>query len=367
MNLVQATRDALARIDSLFFDQMSKAEAESFARELRRLIREHDYRYYVLDNPVISDAEYDKLYRALERIEERFPDLVTPDSPTQRVGGEPLPGFKKVRHPDPLLSLSKAFSFEEVREWYDRCLRRLKAHYGKDIRPAVTAELKIDGLAVAITYEHGALAVGATRGDGYVGEDVTSNVKTVRAIPLRIPVHREAGLEAPERLEVRGEVYIRKSDFEKLNDALAEAGEKPFANPRNAAAGSLRQLDPRITASRPLSFFAYGIGPAPGETPRSQFAVLEWLKKLGFPVNPNARLLREIDEVIAYCERWTEERNALDYEIDGIAVKIDDFTYQEVLGSIANAPRWAVAYKFPAQEATTSASATRWWSSGRGT
>ncbi len=353
MNLIQATREALARIDSLFFDQMSKQEAEAFARELRRLIEEHDYRYYVLDDPVISDAEFDKLYRALEKIEERFPDLVTPDSPTQRVGGAPLDRFKKIRHPVPLLSLSKAFSYDEVREWYERCLRRLKAHYGKEIRPAITAELKIDGLAVAITYEGGALTVGATRGDGYVGEDVTANVRTVRAIPLHIPAVRGAVKRIPERIEVRGEVYIKKSDFEKLNDRLAEAGEKTFANPRNAAAGSLRQLDPRITASRPLSFFAYGVGPVTGEIPSGQFELLQWLKKFGFPVNPNTRLLRKIDEAVAFCEKWTEARNTLDYEIDGIALKIDSFTYQEVLGSIANAPRWAVAYKFPAQEGTT--------------
>lgn len=353
MNLIQATREALARIDPLFFDQMSKEEAEAFARKLRRLIEAHDYRYYVLDDPVISDVEFDRLYQALERIEARFPELVTPDSPTQRVGGAPLDRFKKVRHPIPLLSLSKAFSYDEVRAWYERCRRGLQAHYGKDVKPAITAELKIDGLAVALTYEGGALAVGATRGDGFVGEDVTANVRTVRAIPLHIPVLPDAVKQTPERLEVRGEVYIKKSDFEKLNDRLAKAGEKTFANPRNAAAGSLRQLDPRITASRPLSFFAYGVGPVTGETPGGQFELLEWLKKLGFPVNPNARLLRDVDEAIAFCRRWTEERNALDYEIDGIALKIDSFAYQEVLGSIANAPRWAVAYKFPAQEATT--------------
>ncbi|RMF58668.1 MAG: NAD-dependent DNA ligase LigA [Bacteroidetes bacterium] len=354
MKLMQATRDVQTRIRSLFFDSLEHDEAAALAKQLREVLEGHAYRYYVLDDPVITDAEYDELFQALVRLETRFPDLRTPDSPTQRVGGEPLDRFEKVRHPVPMLSLQNAFDPDELRAWYDRCRRGLAAALGVADPPAVTAELKIDGLALAITYEQGRLVLGATRGNGVVGENVTENVRTIRAIPLRLPARPDAPIRVPERLEVRGEVYIRKSDFERLNERLAAAGEKTFANPRNAAAGSLRQLDPRITASRPLSFFAYAIGPVEGgDVPASQYALLGWLRELGFPTNPHAARFEHVDDLLDFVMHWTEHRDSLDYEIDGIVVKIDDRTYQEALGAISNAPRWAIAYKFPAREATT--------------
>ncbi|RMH69251.1 MAG: NAD-dependent DNA ligase LigA, partial [Bacteroidetes bacterium] len=351
MNLVDETQDLLAVLDERPPDAWSEDDAGPMAERLRHVLRAHNHRYYVLDDPLIADAEYDRLMGALRRLEERFPALQTPDSPTLRVGGTPLDRFEKVRHPQPLLSLSNAFTPDDLRAWYERCLRGLRPVHGEDVTPALIAELKIDGLAVALTYEGGRLTVGATRGDGQVGENITRNIQTIRAIPLRIPVGD--GPEAPERLEVRGEVYLRKSAFEALNARLAERGDKPFANPRNAAAGSLRQLDPSVTAERPLTFFAYGLGPTTAEPPATQHEQLAWLQTLGFPVNPHTRRFTALDEVIAFCEQWTHDRDTLDYEIDGVVVKIDEVAYQETLGNISNAPRWAVAYKFPAQEATT--------------
>lgn len=347
MNLITETRDVQAQVSSLFFDSLPKEEAAHLAGRLRRVLEAHNHRYYVLDDPLIPDAEYDALMRGLQRLEARFPELITPDSPTHRVGGRPVERFEKVRHPAPMRSLSNAFDADELRAWYDRCLRGLRERFGDDVHPALTAELKIDGLAVALTYREGTLAVGATRGDGEVGENITENVRTIRPIPLRLPE------DAPALLEVRGEVYIRKSDFEALNARLTAAGEKPFANPRNAAAGSLRQLDSRITATRPLSFFAYAVGPSDGPLPEGQTALLAWLRSLGFPVNPHARRFEHLDDLLAYCIHWTEARDTLDYDIDGVVVKIDAFRYQEALGAISKAPRWAIAYKFPAREATT--------------
>ncbi|QXD15572.1 NAD-dependent DNA ligase LigA [Rhodocaloribacter litoris] len=355
MNLLQATRDVQAKVHALLSGtgHLERDEAAALAGRLREVIEAHNYRYYVLDAPLITDAEYDVLLQALRRLEARFPGLQTPDSPTQRVGGAPLDRFEKVRHPVPMLSLQNAFDFDELRAWYERCRRGLKAALGVEAPPAVTAELKIDGVAVALTYEAGRLVVGATRGNGVEGENVTENVRTIRAIPLRIPVAGGTTADVPARLEVRGEIYIRKSDFEKLNARLAAAGEKTFANPRNAAAGSLRQLDPRVTATRPLSFFAYAVGPVEGTVPPAQYELLAWLRGLGFPTNPHAARFTDLDALLAFCERWAHARDALDYEIDGIVVKVDDFAYQEALGAISNAPRWAVAYKFPAREATT--------------
>jgi DNA ligase (NAD+) len=352
MHLIEDTRGAIERVKEMDVSLLSKADAEGLVDVLSALLHEHGHRYYVLDQPVITDSEYDELLRGLQRIEESFPDLVRDDSPTRRVGGTPLDRFTKVNHPEPLLSLSNAFDVDELRAWYDRCIRALVAA-GIDGPPNLTAELKIDGLAVALTYASGRLALAATRGDGRVGEDITKQASTVRNIPLRVPSEASSERIAPDRMEVRGEIYLPRSAFEALNERLVHAGERPFANPRNAAAGSLRLLDARITATRPLRFFAYGTGPVTGERPATQQATLRWLSVLGFSTNPHTRYGVSLEEVATFCERWTAERDELDYEIDGVVVKIDDFELQEVLGYVSNAPRWAIAFKFPAREATT--------------
>lgn len=353
MNLVEASHDALERIGSDDPGSLSASAAEELAEELRRLIHAHNHRYYVLDDPVIADAEYDQLFRGLQRLEQHAPELVTADSPTHRVGARILDRFEKVRHPLAMLSLSNAFEREEIDAWYERCRRGLKKRFGDDVRPALTAELKLDGLAVALTYERGRLTIGATRGNGIEGENITNNVRTIPSVPLAIPVGGSA-LDVPDRIEVRGEIFIRKSDFAALNERAAATGEKTYANPRNAAAGSVRQLDASITASRPLSFTAYGLGPVVGVMiPDGQHALLEWLSSYGFPVDQHADRFTSIKEVEAFYDEWTDRREELDYEIDGLVVKIDSFDQQEALGYVSNAPRWAVAYKFPAQEATT--------------
>ncbi len=352
MTLIEETRELQDTLDDLQVEALSREDAKGLVERLQDVVRHHDYRYYVQDDPLITDAEYDRLYRRLKELEEAFPTLRTPDSPTQRVGGDPIDEFQKHRHPEPLLSLSNAFDGEELREWYDRCQRLLANRFGA-VEPAVVAELKIDGLAVALTYENGQLQVGATRGNGEVGEDITHNIRTTPRIPLRIPAGSANGRRPPEQIEVRGEVFIRKSEFEALNQRLAEKGEKPFANPRNAAAGSLRQLDPSITARRPLSFFAYTIGPMSESRPETHSEVLALLEGLGLPINPHHRRFTDLDALVDFCERWAERRDSLDYEIDGVVVKIDRHDYHDELGTIADAPRWAVAYKFPAREATT--------------
>lgn len=354
MNLVDATTALRDALEGRPVATLDAHEAADFADQLRTVLRQHDHLYYVQDAPAIPDAEYDVLYRALEEIESWFPDLSTPDSPTQRVGGPPIDAFEKVEHPEQLLSLGNAFDADDLRAWYERCQRGLVDAYGDGVHPGLTAELKIDGLAVALTYEEGRLLRAATRGNGRMGEDITHTIRTVHRIPLRIPVDQAAGLTPPARIEIRGEVFMRKSEFEALNQRLVAGGDSPFANPRNAAAGSLRQLDPSITAERPLSFFAYGTGPLAGEAgPTVQHDTLDWLAALGMPTNPHARRFARIDDVIAFCQRWTQRRDALDYEIDGVVVKIDRYDYQDTLGVTATEPRWAIAYKFPAREATT--------------
>ncbi len=365
MNLVVDTEAMLDRLEQTALDEIVEGEARPLVARLATLLRGHSHRYYVLDAPVIADAEYDRLFRALQTLEARFPDLAAPDSPTRRVGGEALDAFSKVRHPVPLLSLANAFDGDELRAWYERARRGLAGRFG-DVTPALVVEPKIDGLALALTYADGRLARGATRGNGRVGEDVTEHVKTIRAIPLRmappaVPASAPTTLfdtvgdatSAPARIEVRGEAYLAKSTFERLNDALVEEGGKPFANPRNAAAGSLRQLDPQVTAARGLRFFAYGVGPVEGEEPPTQYETLGWLRRLGFPTNEHIRRCENIDDVIRYCNEWEARRDELDYEIDGVVVKIDRREYQDELGAVANAPRWAIAYKFAAREATT--------------
>jgi DNA ligase (NAD+) len=313
--------------------------------DLRSQIASHDYSYYVLDRPTISDAEYDELMRELRAIEQRFPDLVTPSSPTQRVGGKGSELFAPALHPSPMLSLDNVFSTEELRAW----LGRLQRAVGSNLD--FVCELKIDGLAVSLIYQDGVFVRGATRGDGRVGEDITANLRTVRPIPARL-----RGGQHPSTLEVRGEVYLPISVFERLNRELAEAGERPFANPRNAAAGSLRQKDPSVTQARGLSFWCYGTDTGAGQ-PSSMRALrhsddLEYLRSVGFPVNPNIERASTLEQVVQYCAKWQEHRHDLDYQIDGVVIKIDRYQQRDDLGATSRAPRWAVAYKFPPEERT---------------
>ena len=355
-SLVDASREVLARLASLDAHALPHAEADALASALRPLLNAHDRQYHALDAPVVSDSEYDRLFRALEHIEARYPDLVAPDSPTHRTGSAPLDRFQRVRHPVAMLSLGKAFDAGELEAWYDRCLRGLRGRFGEEALPQMTVEPKMDGVAVALTYERGKLALGATRGDGAEGEDVTSSVRTIPSIPLSIPVLPvPTGVSAPDRMEVRGEIYIRNTDFERLNADAARAGDKLYANPRNAAAGSVRQLDPSIAASRPLSFVAYGVGPVAGDAApmQGQYEALGRLREYGFPVSEHAACSDSIDEVKSLYETWLRKREDLDYEIDGLVVKVDRFDWQQALGFVSNAPRWAVACKFPAKEETT--------------
>ena len=301
---------------------------------LREQIRYHNRRYHIEDAPEISDAEYDALYKELETLESEHPELLTPDSPTQRVGGEPIEGFEPVRHAVPMLSLANARKVEELREW-DARVRRL---LGEDESPRYVTERKIDGLAVSLRYEDGRFVRGATRGNGTVGEDVTANLGTVRSIPERLDD------DPPEVLEPRGEVYMTLEDFERLNRRQEEEGKPPFANPRNAAAGSIRQLDPKITARRPLKVFLYGIGEGAGRF-ESHSGMLDALKGFGLRANPY-RLHDSIESVVEECEKAARERESLPYQIDGVVVKVDSREQQLALGSVAKAPRWAIAYKF---------------------
>lgn len=306
---------------------------------LRETIREHDRRYYVEDAPVVGDAEYDALVRELAEIESEHPELATPDSPTRRVGGEPLDAFPRVRHEIPMLSLENALGEEELEVWLERVRRNLDDP--DDL--AFVGELKLDGLSVSMIYEDGVLVRGATRGDGMVGEDVTPNLRTIREVPLRVE-------QAPDRFVVRGEVFMTYGGFERLNESREEAGEPTFANPRNAAAGSLRQLDSRITADRPLRFFAYTLLDTEGM--RTQSEGLAHLSDRGFPVNPTWRRLAP-EEVEEYCVDWRERHDDLAYPVDGVVVKVDRLERQARLGSTSKHPRWAVAFKFPAEEGTT--------------
>ena len=302
--------------------------------DLREQVRYHNRRYHVDDAPEISDAEYDGLYRELEALEDEHPELITPDSPTQRVGGEPIEGFEEVRHSVPMLSLANARKIEDLREW-DARVRRL---LGEDETPRYVTELKIDGLAVSLRYENGRLVRGATRGNGVTGEDVTAQLKTIRSIPDRLDD------DPPEVLEPRGEAYIPIADFEKLNREIEGEGKKPYANPRNLAAGSIRQLDPKITARRPLTILLYGVGEG-GEIFDGHSEMLAALKSYGLRVNPY-EVHEEIDSVIEVCERWARERESIGYQIDGVVVKVDSREQQLALGSVARSPRWAIAYKF---------------------
>jgi DNA ligase (NAD+) len=313
---------------------------------LRRELRHHNYRYYVLDDPEISDGRYDRLLRELEDLERQFPELITPDSPTQRVGARPLEKFESVAHSVPMLSLENGFSREEVLDFEARIKRFLK----RDLEIAYTVEPKMDGLAVELIYEAGSLVRAATRGDGNVGEEVTQNIRTIRSIPLTLLAD---GVSPPERLEVRGEVYLRLKDFREYNRRRAETGEPAFANPRNAAAGSLRQLDPRITAQRPLFFFAYGVGSTTGLALATQWEVLQSLSRWGIPVNSFIKKARGIEACWDYCLELEGRRQTLPYEIDGVVIKVNDWSLQTELGIKSRSPRWALAFKFqPSQETT---------------
>jgi len=328
-------------------DIISKEKALKRIEELRAAINEHNYRYYVLDSPIISDAEYDNLFQELKTLEEQYPEFITPDSPTQRVGGQVLSVFRSVPHSKPVLSLSNAFSEGEIRE-FDRRVKQLAG--GAEVDYVV--EPKIDGLSVILRYESGLLALGLTRGDGIIGEDVTANVRTIKAIPLSLR-HREKSI--PEYLEVRGEVYLPKQDFKKLNEEREEEGLPTFANPRNAAAGSLRQLDPRVTASRPLRAFFYEIREVRGEDwslPRYQTQCLSWLKELGFPV-AQFQHCKDIDQVISVLPEWEKKRHSLPYDIDGVVIKVNELEIATLLGSTGHSPRSQIAFKFPPEQVET--------------
>jgi len=316
--------------------------------KLKREIHYHNYRYHVLDSPIISDYEYDRLMARLLEIEAAHPEWVTPDSPSQRSGGPPLERFVKVRHPQPILSLANAFTLDDVRAWYERLVR-----LDERVRQTTfVVEPKIDGLTVVLHYHDGQFVQGATRGDGEVGEDITANLRTVRALPLRIPVE-DKGVHPPAQLVVRGEAFITIKDFEELNRKLIEAGEKPYLNPRNTAAGSLRQLDPSLTASRPLTLLTYAIVFADGPVPQTQWETLAYLRAMGFPVTGDAEFCQNIEEVLDCCVRWLEKRDTLPYEADGVVIKINDLQLQKALGVVGKDPRGALAFKFPAREVST--------------
>jgi DNA ligase (NAD+) len=323
---------------------MTDAAAAARAAELRAQIAQHDYRYYVLDDPLVPDAEYDRLMQELRALEAAHPELVTPDSPTQRVSGTPGGSFGEVVHRVPMLSLDNAFSEEDVQAFDRRIHERLAATGDLDY----VAEPKLDGLAVTVIYRDGLLAQAATRGDGVTGEDVTANVRTIRAMPQRLRS------PAAPLLEVRGEIFMPLAGFERMNALARERGEKVFVNPRNAAAGSLRQLDARITASRPLTAFFYGLGALEGASaPARQSELLEWLRTLGLPTSPDARQVHGVEGCLAYYRELGERRSSLPYQIDGVVYKLDDRADQERLGFVSRAPRWAIAHKFPPDEALT--------------
>lgn len=348
---------------------MVSESARERVRQLRERIRYHNYRYYVLNRPVVSDAEYDVLMEELRSQEAQQPELVTRDSPTQRVGAEPADAFTKVEHPAPILSLDKASDGQEIRDWWER----VSKHLPEDVEDvAWVVEPKLDGLTVVLHYEDGLFVQGATRGDGSVGEDVTTNLRTVPTLPLRIPVphgDREedsaAGsrqdaepasggdLTVPDRLIVRGEALMLIEDFEALNRRELEAGNDAFANPRNAAAGSLRQLDPRVTASRPLTLLAYAVVASDEPVAETQWEVLDYLRELGFRVSEYTKRFEALEPLIGYCEGWVDRRETVPYEVDGLVIKVDDLATREAMGVVGRAPRGAVAFKFPGREATT--------------
>ncbi len=323
---------------------MDEARARQRVEELRELIRRYNYEYYVLQQPSVSDAEWDALFHELKALEEAHPELVTPDSPTQQIGAEPAAGFTQVRHEVPMLSLGNVFSRDDLERW----LRQVYRLAGREQLDFVV-EAKIDGVASSLLYRDGRLQRGATRGDGFVGEDVTANMRTIRDVPARLT----ANPEPPGILEVRGEVYMRRSEFESMNAERVERGEPAFANPRNAASGALRQLDSRITATRPLRLYVYsGVTSADG-LPERHSAILAMLAELGLTTSPDYAVCASIEEIWERCEWWYERRSDLDFDIDGVVVKVDDTRLYDEIGTVAREPRWAIAYKFPAMQAVT--------------
>ncbi len=329
---------------------MNQQAAEQRIGELRTEIEQHDYRYYVLDTPSVPDAEYDRLMRELQSLEAEFPRLVVPESPTQRVGGQPAEGFEEVRHRTPMLSLANAFSAEEIQQFHERVIKGLETGHVRYV-----AEPKLDGVAISLRYEAGRLVQAATRGDGATGENVTLNVRTINAIPLHLKQRGEQRGQSPvwpSTLEVRGEIYMPLAGFDAWNEQARREGVKELVNPRNAAAGSLRQLDPRVTAKRPLAFYAYG-AVATGGMPDSHFEVLQLLRAWGFPVNPEVRQVVDAQGCIACYIDLAAKRDTLPYDIDGVVFKVESRDQQETLGFVSRAPRWAIAQKFPAQEEVT--------------
>ncbi len=322
---------------------MTLTEAKKEVEKLKKEINYHNYRYYVLNQPVISDYEYDKLYKRLVELETQFPKLITPDSPTQRVGGEPLKEFKSIEHKIKMLSLDNTYSEEELLE-FDR---RVKKGLGKQVKYEVT--LKIDGVAVTLHYKDGRLVLGATRGDGIHGDDITQNIRTIKSVPLQLLTDDEE----LKNIEVRGEVYLSKKNFEKINLEREENGEPLFANPRNAAAGTLKLLDPQEVAKRGLDLFIHTIPVQPGSHHPSHYEVLKELGEAGFKVIPHIELCNDITEVVKYMKEWEEKRDTLEYEVDGLVVKVDSFADRELLGYTIKSPRWAIAYKYPARQAVT--------------
>jgi DNA ligase (NAD+) len=324
-------------------DERALAEAKVRVEELRELINHHSYRYHVLDDPEVSDVEYDELVGELRRLEDAFPELITPDSPTQRVGAAPADLFAPVQHRAPMLSLDNAFSVEELEAWAERVARGLGEQ-----RAGFVCELKIDGVACALTYERGVLVRAATRGDGRVGEDITANVRTVEGVPRRLAIQ-----DPPAVVEIRGEMYLPVRAFEALNARLADAGLKVFANPRNAAAGSLRQKDAKVTASRPLRLWVHSFGAAQGVSFESHHGFLAWAEEAGLPVPPTTETKASIAQVESFLRHWETNRHSVDWEIDGAVIKVDRIDQQRELGATSHAPRWAIAFKFPPEERTT--------------
>ncbi len=332
---------------------MSDASVRERAAELREQLEYHSRRYYVLDDPEIGDDAYDALLDELRAIEREYPELISPDSPTQRVGGEPVSRLEKVEHLEPMLSLGNVRSEEELRAWVERMRNHLAREGIEDPRFRYVVEPKIDGLAISLVYRDGVLARGATRGNGEIGEDVTHNLRTIAAIPLELS-------DAPALVEVRGEVYMSLADFTALNERRAEAGESTFMNPRNSAAGTIRQLDPADAAKRPLSIWCYAVGVTDGLSFAAHSEALAWLREHGFRVNPDIRELDGEDAVIAQCLSWQERRGELDFEIDGVVIKVDDLELQRRLGAVGRDPRWAVAWKFPPTTAVTRLQKVMW-------
>ncbi len=334
---------------------MSTPDCEARAAELREQLRYHAKRYYEQDDPEITDDKYDALLDELRAIEAEHPELITPDSPTQRTGGEPVSDLVKVRHPDRMLSLANARSSDELHQWVQRMRNHLAREGIEQPEFEFVVEPKIDGLAISLIYRDGVFERGATRGNGEVGEDVSHNLRTIGSIPLRLPVE-----DPPALIEVRGEVYMSLPDFAKLNERRAERGLSTFMNPRNSAAGTIRQLDPKLAADRPLSFWAYAVGVTDGIGFDSHYGSLEWLRAHAFPVHPDVRLLSSEDEVVKQCAAWEERRGNLEFEIDGAVVKVNDFELQRRLGVVGREPRWAIAWKFPPTTAITKLNDIGW-------